>query len=115
MNFNPIAKWVTNEKALPRCCSSIVSLYIGRLQFGPQSVHVRAFETKMPLRVRAVATFLNRNMHIKPACTEPHTAATANRLRFRYLAQTQQPAIEGASYVLATFWHCHVDVGKAHS
>jgi hypothetical protein len=114
MNLDPVAERIMNEKAFPWRGPSVVSRNIRCGQFSAQTIHISAFEPKVPLRIRTLAVVLNRKMHVESACIEPNAAAAAERFRFGNFLETKKHAVKCPSNILASLRHGEVDMRKAH-
>jgi hypothetical protein len=115
MDFNAVAKRITNKETLPWCRSSIFGFDSGRLQFRPQSIHIGVLQAEVPIRIRAESPFFHRNMDVPSADIEPDAATTANRHWFGNLMQSQASGIKGPGEIFAAFRHGDIDVGKLHA
>jgi hypothetical protein len=114
MNLNPVAKGIAHEKPFPWRRTAILSLHARRLQPGAQAIHLRTFQTEMPVFIRRAAYLLDRHMHIPSPSIEPHATTPPQNLWFGNLRQARQSVVKCPGDVLPALGHRDVYVGKVH-
>ena len=74
VDLDAVAERVADEESFPRSRTTVFRRHTGGGQAGARAVHVRTFETEVPIRIRTTARLLYRDMNIQSAGSEPHAA-----------------------------------------